>query len=201
MPPIGPIGRAGDPEGGGADKKAVGRLANKDRERGIDLAAGAGVEDLNLQPYGASGPFHIPQCNSVAGALVGFTSTAIRTAAGTNSRSSSSRFNSNSIAKILIPVTLPPGRARLATRPRLTGSSPVTNTMEIVFVVAVSLSEGKPFRHPRRSPQLVVALIPPPAPTAGLLIVGPAVFDGHVLALDKARVFFSPWRNARRGIA
>src|SRR5262245_50479345 len=43
-------------------------------------------------------------------ALVGSTSTAIREAAGTSSRSSSSRFAANSAAKKLTPVRLPPGR-------------------------------------------------------------------------------------------
>src|SRR5262249_6975203 len=37
----------------------------------------------------------------------------------------SSRFAANSTAKVLIPVMLPPGWARLATRPSLTGSSPL----------------------------------------------------------------------------
>ena len=37
-----------------------------------------------------------------------------------------------------IPVRLPPGRARLATRPSLTGSSPTTNTMGTVAVAALA---------------------------------------------------------------
>ena len=46
---------------------------------------------------------------------------ATRAAAGTNSRKSPNRFDTNSATKTLIPVKLPPGRARLATRPSLTG--------------------------------------------------------------------------------
>jgi hypothetical protein len=38
----------------------------------------------------------------------------------------------------LIPVRLPPGRARLATKPSPTGSSPETKTMGIVVVAAQS---------------------------------------------------------------
>ena len=60
---------------------------------------------------------------SVFPALVGLTSTATRAAPGTSSRKSSSRFATNSPLKKLIPVALPPGRAKLATRPSLTGSS------------------------------------------------------------------------------
>jgi hypothetical protein len=66
----------------------------------------------------------------------GSMSTATRVAVGTSSRKSSSRFVPNSALKILIPVRLPPGRARLATRPSLTGSSAARKTMGIVVVVA-----------------------------------------------------------------
>src|SRR5262249_20715965 len=58
---------------------------------------------------------------SATEALDGFTRTAIRTAFGTKSCRSRSRFAVNSALKKLIPVALPPGRARLATRPRLIG--------------------------------------------------------------------------------
>src|SRR6516165_7284658 len=68
---------------------------------------------------------------SVAGILAGLTSTAIRTALGTNSCRSASRFAAKSFAKKLIPVRFPPGRARLATRPSLTGSSPTPKTTGI----------------------------------------------------------------------
>src|SRR5262245_62633368 len=71
---------------------------------------------------------------SVFGALAGLTRTATRVAAGTSSRRSSSRFATNSPAKKLIPVALPPGRARLATRPSRTGSSGTEKTMGIVVV-------------------------------------------------------------------
>ena len=38
----------------------------------------------------------------------------------------------------LTPVTLPPGRLRLATRPSLTGSPPVTKTIGIVVFAALT---------------------------------------------------------------
>src|SRR5262245_28013893 len=83
--------------------------------------------------------------DSVYVALVGLTSTAMRTAAGTTSRRSSSRFAANSTAKKLTPVRLPPGRARLVTRPSLTGSSATTKTIGIVAVAALAAKvEGKP---------------------------------------------------------
>src|SRR5262249_62140156 len=45
-------------------------------------------------------------------------------------------FAITSLEKKLIPVRLLPGRARLATRPSLTGSSPTTKTIGIVAVAA-----------------------------------------------------------------
>jgi putative ABC transport system substrate-binding protein len=41
----------------------------------------------------------------------------------------------------LTPVALPPGRARLATRPSLTGSSPTPKTIGIVAVAALAAIE------------------------------------------------------------
>src|SRR5262245_34167532 len=77
---------------------------------------------------------------SETAALVGLTSTARRTMRGTNSRRSSNRFDTTSDPKKLTPVRLPPGRARLETRPSLTGSSPAVNTMGIVAVADLAAS-------------------------------------------------------------
>ncbi len=58
--------------------------------------------------------------------------TPIKGAAGTSSRTSSSRFVNNSDVSQATPVALPPGRLRLATSPNLTGSSPARKTSGIV---------------------------------------------------------------------
>src|SRR5262249_15279525 len=50
------------------------------------------------------------------------------------------RFAANSSPKKLIPVRLPPGRARLATRPSVTGSSAARKTIGIVVVAAFAAS-------------------------------------------------------------
>ena len=50
-----------DEEGVGADEERVGPLARKRCEGRIDLAAGAGVEDLDLQSHGARSRCHISQ--------------------------------------------------------------------------------------------------------------------------------------------
>src|SRR5262249_8322282 len=77
---------------------------------------------------------------SVVVTLAGLTSTATRSADGTNSRRSNSRFAVNSALKKLVPVRLPPGRARLATSPSLTGSAAVRKAIGIVGVAGLAAS-------------------------------------------------------------
>ena len=57
-------------------------------------------------------------------------------AEGINSCTNSKRFGATSSVKEVTPVTLPPGRFRLATNPNCTGSVPVVKTMGIVLVAA-----------------------------------------------------------------
>jgi hypothetical protein len=61
--------------------------------------------------------------DSALGPLAGLMSTATRMALGTRSRRSRICLATTSLVKILMPVALPPCRARPATRPRRTGSS------------------------------------------------------------------------------
>jgi hypothetical protein len=77
---------------------------------------------------------------------------ATRVAWGTNSRRSSSRFAPSSPLKKLIPVRFPAGRARFATRPSFTGSSPTTKTTGIVVVAAFAAKVGL-IGKPRRLQQ------------------------------------------------
>jgi hypothetical protein len=86
------------------------------------------------------------------------------------------------------PVALPPGCARLATSPTLTGSLPTLNTIGIVVVAALAASEGlsppevtitatwrlNEVRGELRQP-IVAALCP-------------AILDRDVATLDEARV-------------
>jgi hypothetical protein len=53
---------------------------------------------------------------------------------------SSNSFAPSSTAKKLIPVMLPPGRAKLATTPAETGSSPIAKTIGIVEVTPFAAS-------------------------------------------------------------
>ena len=105
-------------------------------------------------------------------------------AVGTSSCSNSSRFGATSTFNVVTPVTLPPGRFRLATRPICTGSLAVVKTMGIVVVAAFAarcpgrigddhghLTTNQLSRHRRHSV---------------VLPLRPAIFDRHVLALDIA---------------
>jgi hypothetical protein len=66
------------------------------------------------------------------------TRTATRAARGIASLSNSSRFDMSSRTKKVDPVTFPPGRARLATRPDATASPLVVMTIGIVVVACLA---------------------------------------------------------------
>jgi hypothetical protein len=100
-------------------------------------------------------------------------------ALGMSWRSISSRFGPNEKAKRATPVTLPPGRLRLATRPALTGSPPLKVTISIVgrFLRCHWQATGGRDHVPDG----------PPAPPPTLPFDrSPAVFDRYILALDTA---------------
>src|SRR5262249_60639248 len=50
-----------DEKGVGADEECIGPLAHKTCEGCIDLRAGAGIEDLDLQSHGTGCCFHLSQ--------------------------------------------------------------------------------------------------------------------------------------------
>src|SRR5262245_49781106 len=85
---------------------------------GFDFAVAADIKDDELLPNGRPAARRSDTNCSVVGNL-GSTSTAIL-APGRNSRKSPSCFAASSTEVKLTPVTLPPGRLRLATRPTLT---------------------------------------------------------------------------------
>jgi hypothetical protein len=164
----------------GGNEESVSPIAREGGEGCLDLATGAGVEDLSLQAEGA-GRFRSLAQGDLGRLLAGLTRTPIRTALGTKSCSSPTRLAITSLAKKLMPVALPPGRPRLATRPNLAGSSPTANAIGIVVVAALAANAAAKYGdnghvalhevgHERRQ-AIVVA-------------VQPVVLDRHVLALD-----------------
>ncbi len=140
--------------------------------------------------YGAAPPSRAPlpaRLGSMRSAfgLFGFTSRAITPAWGTSSESSSSRLGISSTARMLTPVRLPPGRARLATRPAPTGSAPMTKTIGIVEVALFAASaEGDAAR--RDHVDLAADEIGGQCGQPIIVALRPAVFDRHVLSLDIA---------------
>ena len=65
-----------------------------------------------------------------------------RASLGTASLSISSLLEFSSVAKLEFPVTLPPGRARLATKPAPTGSPLLAITIGIVAVAFLAANAG-----------------------------------------------------------
>ena len=55
------LNTSADEEAVATNEEGIGPLASKGCEGCIDLAAGAGVEDLDLQPHGASSRVHVSQ--------------------------------------------------------------------------------------------------------------------------------------------
>src|SRR5262245_17632230 len=125
-------------EGSRADEKRVRALAHKRCECRSDLAAAVDVVDLDLQPHGMSSRFDVSQraLGRRTGRVVehGYSS-----GCGDQLAQQFQPLCSQlSPEHILMPVRLPPGRAKLATRPSLTGSSAARKTMGIVVVVALA---------------------------------------------------------------
>jgi hypothetical protein len=67
-----------------------------------------------------------------------FVSTATRVVVGASSRSTATHFEPTAGSKLVAPVTLPPGFAKLWTMWLRTGSATVKNTIGIVFVAAIA---------------------------------------------------------------
>jgi hypothetical protein len=74
--------------------------------------------------------------------MLGLTSNAIVLIEGSSSRRSSKRFGPSIVDKTNTPVRLPPGRLKLSTRPVLTGSAPVMNTIGMVLVAAFAANNA-----------------------------------------------------------
>ena len=98
----------------GSDHERAGSQLDQGREDRIEVAFGAGMQEWSCSPR-----VRAAACRSLARisaeGLAGLTRSAMMVAAGTNSCSSSSRFGPSSTFNGVTPVTLPPGRLRLAT--------------------------------------------------------------------------------------
>ena len=173
-------------KGSRTDEEGVGPLAHKSCEGRIDLAAGAGVEDLDLQSDGASSRFHVSQRGLGIAGSVGLTSTATRVAAGTSSRRSSSRFAANSASEKIDPcqVAARPGEAGDKTKPDRVFGDGEDDGDRRGCRLGRQRRSGASGRddHGDLSANQIGRQLRQPID----LILGPAVYDRHVLALDIA---------------
>src|SRR5262249_54835411 len=126
--------------GAGACDEGVGPLPDKSRECLIDLAAAARIVDLNFQSQRASCRFDgLYRRSGIRTGRIdehGHTS-------GTGHQLTQ-EFQPL-CCQLLREKIVPSGRARLVTKPSLTGSSPAMKTMGIVVVAALAaIAEGWP---------------------------------------------------------
>ena len=119
-------------------------------------------------------------------ALAGLTSTAIRTALGTKSCRSRRRLATTSWVKKLMPVALPPGRARLATRPSWTGSSATAEDDRNGCGRSFGRKSSRRVGGRRDHGHLSAHQIGQQCRQAIILALQPAILDRQVLAFDVA---------------
>ena len=131
--------RLGEEEWAADDEERSGRLPNERREGRVDLAFRSGSEPRTRCPMARPAASVSSACDS-AEAMRGSTSKPKRSTLGSNSRINPSCFGPNEKKIMPTPVTFPPGRLMLATRPSRTGSPAVTNSIGIVRVAAFAAS-------------------------------------------------------------
>ena len=85
-----------------------------------------------------------------------------------------------------MPVTLPPGRAKLTTRPRATGSSVTPNTIGMVAVAAFAAKAGRGASGRDNHSDLAAHQLGRHRRQPIVLAFGEAIFDRYVVALDVA---------------
>src|SRR5204862_7972770 len=124
-----------------------------------------------------------------------FTSNAISLTSGTSSEISWRRLGLSSTAKKVTPVRLPPGRARLATRPSATGSPQPVKTIGIVEVAAFAARDCGITTARRDHVDFAVDEIGGHCREPAVATLRPPVFGQHVLSIDEA-CSLSPWRKA-----
>ena len=110
----------------------------------------------------------------------------MRATPGTSSRKSPSRFGSIRLDRSVTPVTLPPGRLKLATKPWLTGSPPIPKTIGIVAVARLAASERGVAANRCEHVHPATHQIGGERRQFAVFAARPAVLDRDVLALAKA---------------
>src|SRR6516165_11485567 len=123
-----------------SDEESIRALARKAGKSRINFADRRGIDDLGLNSDGTGDFLRDVQRGLGADNIRRIKEYGNANSLGTMSCKSRSRLPTTSLTKKLIPVALPLGRARLATRPSPTGSSPTPKMIGIVAVAALAAS-------------------------------------------------------------
>src|SRR6516164_3323312 len=121
-----------------AHQKRARPLLNERHESRVEFIFFCGTQDMNFPKARAAACACLVSVSAFG--LSGLLSTEIAAACGTSSCSNSICLATRSALNRLTPVTLPPGRLKLATRPSLTGSPPVAKRIGMVAVAAFAAS-------------------------------------------------------------
>src|SRR5215510_1873942 len=113
--------------------------------------------------------------------------TATRVTVGANSLRTSSRFATVAYSNGVNPVALPPGRARLFTKPAPTGSGTYTNTMGTVRV-ACSKGPTVALPGPRITSGASCSQLPSMVADAVRIARAPARHDLHFASVETAEL-------------
>ncbi len=105
----------------GADDERAGMQLDEGGESGVDLAFGAGLQDMELHPLRARRFLHVSH-DALGSRIVRVHEQGDHPGLGNQLGKQLEPLGRQLACMMLTPVRLPPGRARLATRPAATGS-------------------------------------------------------------------------------
>ena len=164
------------------------RLGQRRKSR-VELAHRAGVQYAEPNPTASGGRVRFLQFEFTAR----LTDSPDRRSRklGSNSFSSATLFAPSGVVSVLMPVILPPGRLRLATRPRRTVAAP-ENTIETVEVAA--WRRGRKAAHRRRAEATRNPTSPRQGRQSVVIAFGPSERERQILSFDEA-CSRSPSRN------
>src|SRR5262245_6348179 len=108
-------------------------------ERGIEVALGDGMHDVDFQPKRRGRCLRLRAVGYGIG-IARIDQNTDHAGGGNKPCSNCNCFATNVLARKLTPVTLPPGLFMLTTRPNFTGSAPIANTMGMLEVAALAAS-------------------------------------------------------------
>ena len=119
-------------------------------ESRVDIAFAVGRQDKGFDPGRARCGLQSLIWDSEVG-FPGLVRKPITLALGTSSHITPDRFAPSVLTTNVTPVTLPPGRLRLGTRPRSTGSAPVGKITGMVVVAALAATAAGAMLGRRRA--------------------------------------------------